>query len=153
VVVLQARARQLAHLQAQLLADVDEVVHCPPGGADAAVVRVDGVAEFAGFEVTAALTLTGTTRRRPTAAQVAYVRARDRTCRAPGCRIPAHRTELDHTVAYADGGPTHTTNLGAMCTYHHRAKHEAGWRLRQITPGVFEWRNPLGHRYLVPPDE
>jgi hypothetical protein len=99
------------------------------------------------------LVAAGSTRRRPTIAQEAHVRARDKTCRAPGCRQPASRTELDHTTAYTDGGPTITANLGSLCTYHHRAKHEAGWRLTQPSPGVFVWLSPLGHRYVVKPDE
>src|SRR5262245_17416441 len=58
VVLAQARARQLAHLQAQLLADLDEVVHCPPGDEDSPVQRMALPGEFAAFEVAAALTLT-----------------------------------------------------------------------------------------------
>ena len=71
----------------------------------------------------------------------------------PGCRIPASRTELDHTRAHEHGGRTEPWNLGALCTYHHRAKHEAGWHLRQIEPGVFAWFSPLGRTYLIPPGE
>jgi Domain of unknown function (DUF222)/HNH endonuclease len=116
-----------------------------------AAYQPDAVWRFRVLDDTGRLVATGVTRRRPTAEQERFVRTRDRTCRAPLCRMPASQCELDHTIAYADGGPTTTGNLGALCTYHHRAKHEAGWQLRQIAPGVFEWRSPLGHRYLVPP--
>ena len=47
----------------------------------------------------------GRTHRRPTAAQIAFVRARDRHCRAPGCRVPAHRCQLcrrRHNSHYAE---------------------------------------------------
>ncbi|OBK20475.1 hypothetical protein A5634_12785, partial [Mycobacterium asiaticum] len=45
-------------------------------------------------------------RYRPSAALADYVRARDLTCRWPGCD-PAHHCQLDHTIPYAQGGPTH----------------------------------------------
>lgn len=47
------------------------------------------------------------------------VRARDRTCCFPGCRQPAHRCDLDHTVAHDRGGPTAPGNLGPLCRHHH----------------------------------
>src|SRR6266851_10195463 len=34
------------------------------------------------------------------------IRARQRTCSFPGCRRPATRCDLDHTLAYDQGGPT-----------------------------------------------
>ncbi|GLY70631.1 DUF222 domain-containing protein [Amycolatopsis taiwanensis] len=38
----------------------------------------------------------GRTRYRPPAALDEFVRVRDRTCRAPGCRRPAQRSDVDH---------------------------------------------------------
>ncbi|HET6213458.1 MAG TPA: DUF222 domain-containing protein, partial [Micromonosporaceae bacterium] len=58
VTVVQARARRLAHLQAQLLADVAELAHCPPGAFDAPVARVPDPDEFVACELAAALHLT-----------------------------------------------------------------------------------------------
>ncbi|BCI53729.1 hypothetical protein NIIDNTM18_30070 [Mycolicibacterium litorale] len=40
-----------------------------------------------------------------------YVRCRDLTCRFPGCDRPAARTDIDHTVPYAAGGPTQASKL------------------------------------------
>ncbi|MGH3907192.1 MAG: DUF222 domain-containing protein, partial [Pseudonocardiaceae bacterium] len=40
------------------------------------------------------------------------VQARDRTCCFPGCRRPARRCDLDHTIPYDQGGPTVAGNLG-----------------------------------------
>ena len=56
------------------------------------------------------------------------VRARDVTCRFPGCRRAADSagTDLDHTIPYPTG-PTSATNLAALCRRHHRLKHTAGW--------------------------
>lgn len=94
----------------------------------------------------------GVTRRRPSAAMAREVNGRDRTCRAPGCRVPAHRADLDHTLAWELGGPTVPGNLGVLCRHHHRAKHEGGWHLHQPRPGHFVWHSPLGHRYKISPE-
>jgi hypothetical protein len=83
-------------------------------------------------------------RRRPGAELDRWIRVRDRHCVAPSCRRPAHRADLDHTVAHGLGGPTSSWNLGAWCRHHHRAKHHAGWIVRQPTPGRFEIRTRAG---------
>jgi uncharacterized protein DUF222 len=92
------------------------------------------------------------TRRRPTAEQTAYVRTRDRTCRAPGCRRPARVCDLDHTQPWVQGGPTVTCNLGCLCRAHHLFRHTTGCELTQLTPGVFIWRTPRGLQYLTKQD-
>lgn len=51
-----------------------------------------------------------------------YVEGRDGTCRAPGCNRPAWTCQLDHRINYADGGPTHPSNLVALCQHHHNMK-------------------------------
>src|SRR5438552_2392959 len=59
----------------------------------------------------------------------------------------------DHTRAYEDGGVSTVDNLGPLCRHHHRMKHEGGWGLRQVLPGVFTWISPLDHHYtLTPPN-
>jgi hypothetical protein len=93
----------------------------------------------------------GPLRRRPTAGDAALVRARDRTCRAPGCRTPAHQSDLDHTLAWEDGGPTTPANLGVLCRHCHGYKHSDGVALVQPTPGTFVWRTRLGHTYTTGP--
>ncbi len=65
---------------------------------------------------------TGATRRRPTEAMARNVRARDRTCRAPGCRRPATHADIDHTIPHSRGGLTIPRNLGVLCRYHHRGQ-------------------------------
>ncbi len=47
----------------------------------------------------------------PSQALADFVRCRDLTCRAPGCDRPAVGCDLDHTVPYAHGGPTHASKL------------------------------------------
>jgi len=41
----------------------------------------------------------------------AFVRCRDLTCRWPGCDTPAPNCDLDHTIPYSRGGPTHAAKL------------------------------------------
>ena len=86
------------------------------------------------------------------AALTRWIRLRDRTCRAPGCRRPAVSCQLDHTIRHHDGGPTHHANLCALCEWHHRAKGEGGWTLVQTRPGHFTWTSPLGRIYEVKPE-
>ncbi len=55
-------------------------------------------------------------RYRPSAALDRAVRARDVTCRFPGCRRSADSagTDLDHTIPWPDG-PTSAANLAVLC--------------------------------------
>lgn len=81
------------------------------------------------------------------------IRARTPTCSAPGCRRPAARCDLDHTVPYGQGGRTCDCNLAPLCRHHHRCKQSEGWRLDQPAPGVMCWTTPAGRRYVTPPDD
>jgi Domain of unknown function (DUF222) len=81
-----------------------------------------------------------------------YVTARDLTCRNPTCRQPAWRADLDHTVAYDQGGRTCACNLGGGCRRHHQLKQHPRWKLDQHNPGEFTWTTPAGRTYIVSPD-
>ncbi len=81
-----------------------------------------------------------------------YVTARDLTCRNPTCRQPAWRADLDHTVAYDQGGRTCACNLGGGCRRHHQLKQHPRWKLDQTSPGQFTWTTPAGRTYIVSPD-
>jgi len=81
----------------------------------------------------------------PTPAQRRFIRARDRTCRHPGCRRPAAQTDADHVHAYADGGATDCANLSSLCRRHHRLKtHAPGWRFAMSTDGTLHVTTPSG---------
>ena len=58
VTLARVRARQVAHNQAELYADMVEISYCPPGGPTSGVERLDDIDEFASDELRAALTLT-----------------------------------------------------------------------------------------------
>ena len=81
---------------------------------------------------------------------VDFLIARDRTCRFPGCRQPAHRADIDHAVAWEDGGKTSVQNLGVLCRRHHLLKTHGGWKLTSNADGSCNWVSPLGREYFVP---
>lgn len=89
----------------------------------------------------------------PTAAVDRYVRLRDRTCQFPGCNQPAEYTDLDHRVAFADGGRTTTGDLHCLCRHHHRLKHSGGWTITPNPDGTTTWTSPTGRRYTTPAAE
>jgi hypothetical protein len=51
-----------------------------------------------------------------------FVLARDRTCRVPGCNLPAVVTDLDHAIPREQDGASSSENLGALCRSHHTLK-------------------------------
>lgn len=91
---------------------------------------------------------TGTTRRRPTAAQQRALRAEHPTCTFVGCRMPAFDCDLDHHRPHSRGGPTHNDNLAPLCRHHHMAKHHAPWQVIAQPNRDLVWTSPLGHTYV-----
>ena len=93
--------------------------------------------------------VTATDNYQPPEAMRRYLRARDRTCRFPGCRQPARRCQVDHNHDYALGGPTDISNLSCFCATHHALKHpnpdpRSRWTDRQAPGGVIVWTTPSG---------
>ncbi|WZH38991.1 MAG: DUF222 domain-containing protein [Microbacterium enclense] len=82
----------------------------------------------------------------PTSAQRRYLAARDQHCRAPGCRAPLTRCQLDHNHEAQHGGPTRLTNLCHLCVRHHTLKTETAWTVSQDRDGTLRFRSPLGQR-------
>ncbi|ORB72031.1 HNH endonuclease signature motif containing protein [Mycobacterium shinjukuense] len=87
----------------------------------------------------------------PSQALADFVRCRDLTCRWPGCDRPAVDCDLDHTIPYADGGPTHAANLKCYCRTHHLVKTFWGWRDKQLPDGTLILTSPAGHTYVTTP--
>jgi len=91
-------------------------------------------------------------RYRPPPNLVHLIGVRQRTCSFPGCRRPARRCDLDHTVPYDQGGVTCECNLAPLCRRHHQAKQARRWQLTQPQPGIMTWRTPSGRSYTTQPD-
>jgi len=87
---------------------------------------------------------------RPGRALERLVRARDGTCRFPGCTVPATRCDIDHAIAYPDG-PTDIRNLHCLCRRHHGFKHHAGWHVDLAWDGTLTWTSPTGRHYTTHP--
>jgi hypothetical protein len=77
--------------------------------------------------------------------------ATDTRCRQPGCRMPAHRCDLDHNHPASEGGATEACNLCHFCRRHHVLKHRPGWKVRQLPGGRIEWTTPTGRVYIDEP--
>ncbi|MEA2025033.1 MAG: DUF222 domain-containing protein [Actinomycetota bacterium] len=93
---------------------------------------------------------TGTTSRRPTAAQRRAIESRDVTCIFPGCRMPAMDCDLDHRIPWAQGGPTTVRHLTPVCRYDHiTVRHDAGWTYIRLPNGDYRWTSRLGHTYTT----
>ncbi|MCF6510164.1 HNH endonuclease, partial [Blastococcus sp. MG754426] len=100
---------------------------------------------------------------RPSTGQQRFLRLRDRTCRHPGCGVPAGWADLDHVIAHSQGGATACENLCCLCRRHHRLKTFApGWThtisddgvLTVTTPtGVTRTTRPPGYRVLTTPPQ
>lgn len=90
-------------------------------------------------------------RYRPTPQMKRLLSARDLHCRAPGCRVPAHRCDIDHTHDAALGGETRTDNLAHLCRGHHTLKHHTDWKVEQRDDGVMTWTSPTGREHIDRP--
>lgn len=133
----------------------------PIGAPEARDLAADGIwRRIVTDPVSHAVLDVGRTRYRPGAALADHIRQRDRHCSAPGCVVPADRSELDHTIEFhpqpgappgSERGTTSAGNLGPLCPPDHALKTAGGFRLRQIEPGLYEWVAPTGHRYRVRP--
>ena len=90
---------------------------------------------------------------RPSAALKRWLAITQVTCDFPGCGRRAEHCDLDHTVAWAVGGPTSAMNLVHRCRKHHRMKHETRWKVEK-PPGTERavWTSPTGYsREADPP--
>lgn len=81
---------------------------------------------------------------RPSASLRRYLAARDQHCQFPTCNRDARWCDIDHTVAWEEGGKSVPENLAHLCRGHHTLKHHARWKVKQLAPGVLEWTTPQG---------
>ena len=87
---------------------------------------------------------------RPSRGLADFVRARDLTCRAPGCDRAATICDIDHTIPWP-AGPTHAGNLKSLCRQCHLLKTFWGWRDEQLPDGTVIWRLPGGQSCITTP--
>lgn len=81
-----------------------------------------------------------------------FVQSRDLMCRFPGCDRPIEFCDLDHTIAWGDGGPTHASDLKGYCRHHHLLKtFRDGWSETQLPDGTLILTTPTGRRYTTLP--
>ncbi|HEX2301105.1 MAG TPA: DUF222 domain-containing protein, partial [Pseudonocardiaceae bacterium] len=94
----------------------------------------------------------GRTTYTPPAGLAEFVRARDVYCRNPICGQRAGIADLDHAIAWNDGGTTCEHNLQAFCRRDHLIKtHTPGWQVDRHPDGRVVWTTPTGHTYTSCP--
>jgi hypothetical protein len=88
----------------------------------------------------------------PSVALAAFVKARDLGCRFPGCDKPAEVCDIDHTIPWSAGGPTHPSNLKLLCRLHHLTKtFWTAWQDVQHPDATVIWTSPSGRTYTTTP--
>jgi hypothetical protein len=72
----------------------------------------------------------GRAQRLASAAQRRALEATHDTCAFDGCAVAFHACQIHHIDYWERGGPTDMDNMVPLCSKHHHAAHEGGWRLR-----------------------
>jgi hypothetical protein len=70
--------------------------------------------------------------------------ARDRHCRAPGCRTKPRFCDVHHVDHWANGGKTDVDRMVLLCGTHHREFHKPGYEMELAEDGLFTVRSPRG---------
>jgi len=79
------------------------------------------------------------------------VKARDLTCRFPGCHRRAEYLDCDHIVPWPTGR-TRAVDLAGLCRHHHRIKTHSAWQVRHdpsIPRHDLIWTSPLGTQHTT----
>ena len=90
--------------------------------------------------------------RTATPTQRRAVIARDRHCRAPGCRTRARHCDVHHIDHWIDGGRTDVDRMVLLCGTHHRQFHREGWRTELDDDATFTVHSPRGWQRSTTPD-
>lgn len=95
----------------------------------------------------------GRTRYRVTEDLRLFLAIRDGRCRFVGCTGRVSSADVDHGIAWIDGGLTDATSLARLCRGDHTIKGETRWRIDTIHPdGTIDWVSPVGRRYRTRPE-
>ena len=82
--------------------------------------------------------------RTATAAQRRAIVARDRHCRAPGCRTKPKHCDVHHLDHWINGGRTDVDRMVLLCGTHHREFHKPGYRMELSDQAEFTVHSPMG---------
>jgi hypothetical protein len=102
--------------------------------------------------ITGVLVDYGKTRYRPDAYLSGMTKARDITCRYPGCTRNAIYCDDEHCDAFPHGD-TSAGNVCQLCRKHHRRKTRKTFTYTRPDPatGLTIWTTPLGFTYMQEP--
>ena len=75
------------------------------------------------------------------------VATRDRTCRFPGCDMPAAFTDVHHIKHWIRGGPTTRDNCCLLCRRHHTMIHRGGWTATGNANDTITFASPEGTQH------
>ncbi len=89
----------------------------------------------------------GRRRYRPPAGLQELIQDRDITCTRPGCAVPAHECQIDHTHPWAHGGQTNAADLELLCDRDHLIKTAGAMTVHRRSDGTVEWTTQTGHTY------
>ena len=78
--------------------------------------------------------------------------ARDRHCRAPGCRTGPRFCDVHHVDHWIDGGHTDVGRMVLLCGTHHREFHKDGYRMELDDDAVFTVHSPRGWSRSTSPE-
>lgn len=91
--------------------------------------------------------------RTATASQWLALRAIYRSCAWMGCERPLSWCQIHHVHEWEHGGSTDLCNLVPLCSEHHHAVHEGGWRLKLWDDRRLDIQSPDGlHQESTYPD-
>ncbi len=132
VVVVDARGETLAANRGAPVVDWGLPVEVPPRALEDLYLRADAhpviVANGVVLHAPGEMNL-GRTTRLASRAQRRALRALYPSCAVPGCCVAFEFTKPHHVHYWEHGGPTDLDNLVSLCSKHHHAAHEGGWRL------------------------
>ena len=132
VVVVDARGEALAANRGAPVVDGGLPVEVPPRALEDLYKRADAhpviVANGVVLHAPGEMNL-GRSTRLASRAQRRALRALYPSCAVPGCCVAFEFTKPHHVHYWEHGGPTDLDNLVPLCSKHHHAAHEGGWRL------------------------
>jgi len=76
------------------------------------------------------------------------LRAMYRACAFPGCTAPFDHCRVHHVAYWENGGRSDLANIVPLCTEHHHAVHEGGWKLELDADRTIRLHRPDGNLHF-----